>query len=386
MKVLYDHQAFTMQYFGGVSKCFCELISHFPNGVETEISIVQSDNVHLKQSGLCGKLHPVDIDSYKFREQYNFRGAYRLYCAVNKLFPSLPTAENINKLKSIELLKSREYDIFHPTFFDSYFLPYLDGKPFVLTIHDMMPEIFLQYFGKNDMQIKGKKKLVDKASAIIAVSKQTKNDLIDILKVPENKVTVIYHGGPQKEAITGDPIIKVPYFLYMGTRNAYKNFDRLVIAFSQVAECHKDLLLVCTGGDFNASEMKLLQQYGVEDRVVHLFASESDVKNLYAFAKAFIYPSLYEGFGMPILEAFAYGCPVLLNKKSCFPEIADDAGLFFHDDNDFSDLREKMEEVLDWNDEKRNLIIQRGYERLTFFRWEESSRQLLAVYHSVMNR
>ena len=76
---------------------------------------------------------------------------------------------------------------------------------------------------------------------------------------------------------------------------------------------------------------------------------------------------------------------MLLNKKSCFPEIADDAGLFFHDDNDFSDLREKMEEVLDWNDEKRNLIIQRGYERLTFFRWEESSRQLLAVYHSVMN-
>ena len=360
MKVLYDHQAFTMQYFGGVSKCFCELISHFPNGVETEISIVQSDNVHLKQSGLCGKLHPVDIDSYKFREQYNFPGAYRLYCAVNKLFPSLPTAENINKLKSIELLKSREYDIFHPTFFDSYFLPYLDGKPFVLTIHDMMPEIFLQYFGKNDMQIKGKKKLVDKASAIIAVSKQTKNDLIDILKVP--------------------------YFLYMGTRNAYKNFDRLVIAFSQVAECYKNLLLVCTGGDFNASEMKLLQQYGVKDRVVHLFASEKDVKNLYAFAKAFIYPSLYEGFGMPILEAFAYGCPVLLNKKSCFPEIAGDAGVFFRVDNDISDLREKMEEVLDWNDEKRNLVIQKGYERLTFFRWEESSRQLLAVYHSVMNR
>ena len=206
------------------------------------------------------------------------------------------------------------------------------------------------------------------------------------MNVPENKVTVIYHGGPQKEMITGDPIIKVPYFLYMGTRNAYKNFDRLVLAFSQVAEYHKDLLLVCTGGDFNVSEMNLLQQYGVEDRVVHLFASESDVKNLYAFAKAFIYPSLYEGFGMPILEAFAYGCPVLLNKKSCFPEIADDAGFFFHDDNDFSDLREKMEEVLDWNDEKRNFIIQKGYKRLTSFRWEEASRQLLAVYHSVMNR
>ena len=384
MKVLYDYQAFTMQYFGGVSKCFCELISHFPNSVEAEIGIVQSDNVHLKQSGICSKLQPVCMDVYKFGERHSFRGKYRLYYAMNKLFPSLPTAENINKLKSIEMLKLREYDIFHPTFFDSYFLSYLNGKPFVLTVHDMMPEIFPQYFEKDHVQIREKKKLVDKASAIIAVSKQTKKDLINILKVPENKVTVIYHGGPQRETIIDNPIIKVPYFLYIGTRNAYKNFARLIVAFKQVAELHKDLLLVCTGGDFNASEMKLLQKYRVEDRVVHLFASEENVKNLYAFARAFIYPSLYEGFGMPILEAFAYGCPVLLNKKSCFPEIAADAGIFFRDDNDFSDLREKMEEVLDWNDEKRNLIIQRGYERLTFFRWEESSRQLLAVYHSVI--
>jgi len=160
MKVLYDHQAFTMQYFGGVSKCFCELISHFPDSVEAEIGIVQSDNVHLKQSGLCSKLQPVGIDSYKFRERYNFRGAYRLYCAVNKLFPSLPTAENINKLKSMELLKSGEYDVFHPTFFDSYFLPYLNGKPFVLTVHDMMPEIFWEGScsdnGEKEISSKGK--------------------------------------------------------------------------------------------------------------------------------------------------------------------------------------------------------------------------------------
>lgn len=384
MKVLYDYQAFTMQYFGGVSKCFCELISHFPDNVKAEIGIVQSDNVHLRQSGLCSKLQPVGMDIHKFRKLYDFHGNCRLYSSMNFFFRFLPTAENLNKQKSIKILKSGDYDVFHPTFFDDYFLPYLNDKPFVLTVHDMMPEIFPQYFGKNDMQIKGKKKLVDKSSAIIAVSRQTKNDLIDILKVPENKVTVIYHGGPQKEVITDDPIIKVPYFLYMGTRNAYKNFDRLVIAFSQVAECHKDVLLVCTGGDFDAAEMRLLQKYGVEDRAVHLFASEKDVKNLYAFAKAFIYPSLYEGFGMPILEAFAYGCPVLLNKKSCFPEIANDAGVFFRDDNDFSDLREKMEAVLDWDDEKRKLIIQRGYERLAFFRWEESSRQLLAVYHSII--
>lgn len=157
MKVLYDHQAFTMQYFGGVSKCFCELISHFPDSVEAEIGIVQSNNVHLKQSGLCSKLQPVGMDSYKFGERYNFRGNYRLYCVMNKLFPSLPTTENINKLKSMELLKSGEYDVFHPTFFDSYFLPFLNGKPFVLTVHDMMPEIFPQYFGRDNIQIKEKR-------------------------------------------------------------------------------------------------------------------------------------------------------------------------------------------------------------------------------------
>lgn len=116
---------------------------------------------------------------------------------------------------------------------------------------------------------------------------------------------------------------------------------------------------------------------------MHLFASEKDVKNLYAFAKAFIYPSLYEGFGMPILEAFAYGCPVLLNKKSCFPEIADDAGVFFRDDNDISDLREKWRKCL-VGMMKKEPYYSKGYERLTSFRWEESSRQLLAVYHSVI--
>lgn len=380
MKVLYDHQAFTMQYFGGVSKCFCELISHFPDSVEAEIGIVQSNNVHLKQSGLCSKLQPVGMDSYKFGERYNFRGNYRLYCVMNKLFPSLPTTENINKLKSMELLKSGEYDVFHPTFFDSYFLPFLNGKPFVLTVHDMMPEIFPQYFGRDNIQIKEKKKLVEKASAIIAVSKQTKNDLIDILNVPENKVKVIYHGGPQKDVIAGDPIIKVPYFLYMGTRNAYKNFDRFVIAFSQVAECHKDLLLVCTGGDFNATEMRLLQKYGVEDRVVHLFASEKDVKNLYAFAKAFIYPSLYEGFGMPIIEANATGRVLLTSKITSIPEIAANTAHYINP-YDVSSIRKGFQKLIS-DDKYREKLILRGIANAKRFTIKHITEEYENIYNS----
>lgn len=384
MKILYDYQAFTMQYYGGVSKCFCELISNFPKDVCTEIGIVQSNNIHLKEAGLCPKLQPVHSDFKSFRSRYSFKGSGHLYMGINKLFPFMHTAENVNKRESVKLLKDGSFDIFHPTFYDDYFLPYLNGKPFVLTVHDMMPELFPQFFGKNDMQIVKKRKLANKADAIIAVSERTKQDLIDILKIPQNRVTVVYHGGPQRENVTSQSLVENPYFLYMGARSLYKNFQQLIIDFSAISERYKPVQLVCTGDEFTVQEKALIKKYRVSDKVIHLFATDENVKSLYAHALAFVYPSLYEGFGMPILEAFAYGCPVLLNNKSCFPEVAGDAGLFFISDNAGSDLAEKLEMVLNWSDKEREEMIQLGYKRLNFYSWKKSAEQLKHVYKSIV--
>nr|WP_255204232.1 glycosyltransferase [Bacteroides caecimuris] len=97
----------------------------------------------------------------------------------------------------------------------------------------------------------------------------------------------------------------------------------------------------------------------------------------------FVYPSLYEGFGMPILEAFAYGCPVLLNNKSCFPEIAGDAAVYFLLDDQGSDLVEKMKMAFSWSNEERESIIQLGYERLNLYSWKKSAEQLKDLYVSI---
>ena len=136
MRVLYDHQAFQMQYFGGVTKCFCELIGHLPAEVEPHISIVESNNVHLRASGLVPGLRPVSIDHKQWVARHPSQLMDLLYLAANKLLP-LPTADSRNRRATYAALRRQDFDVFHPTFFKPEFLGPLGRKPFVLTIHDM---------------------------------------------------------------------------------------------------------------------------------------------------------------------------------------------------------------------------------------------------------
>ena len=383
MKILYDHQAFTFQYFGGVSKSFCELISHLPTDVVPEIGIVESNNIHLQNSKLCPNLSPVSIDIQTFLKKYKFRGCGRLYALATK-YLNIPNTENKNKNRSLELLKLGDFDIFHPTFFDDYYLPYLGGKPFVLTIHDMMPELFPEYFRKNDMQILAKRKLVNKAAAIVAVSEQTKKDIIDILNVSPDKIHVIYHGGPLIEDLKGNIPFQFPYFLYVGQRDAYKNFNQLLSEFAIFIANHKDVKLVCTGPTFTRHENLIIEHYKIKENIVHVQVSDNELKSLYANALAFIYPSMYEGFGMPILEAYAYGCPVLLNNRSCFPEIAGDAAMYFESNSIDSNLSKTLHLFYHMSLLERQTLIEKGYQRLSTFSWNKSANQLQSVYESVL--
>ncbi len=389
MKILYDYQAFTMQYWGGISNCFCKLISNSTCDFNYEIGIEQSNNFHIKESDICPNIVPAKFDTKNFLPYINFRGKGRIYSYINKLVPFLPTAENINKRKSIELLKKGDFDIFHPTFFDDYFLPYLNNKPFVLTIHDMIPELFPQYYyQKNDLQIINKRKLANKAAAIIAVSNKTKEDIIDILKIPEKKITVIYHGGPKVDIKINEEhsLIISPYFLYVGARERYKNFKQTIWDFKKFNELHKNVKLICTGNPFTQQEWQLISSLKLEDSIKNITANEQELKKLYSNAIAFIFPSLYEGFGIPILEAFAYGCPILLNEKSCFPEIADNAAIYFNSDELGSNLFEKMCYIYNLSQEKRDNLINLGYNRLSFFSWEKSSDQLYSLYKKILEQ
>lgn len=380
MKVLFDHQAFTMQYFGGVSKCFCELIMHRPVGMDFEISIEQSNNIHLRDSNLLPNLQPVGLDFRSLFPQFNFKGKHWVYShIISNLYA---TAEKINERISIDAIRKGDYDIFHPTFFSNYFLPDINKKPFVITIHDMIPETYPEFFRNGHEESLRKKILCDKASAIIAVSQKTKQDLIEIFGIDENKIHVVYHGAPVVKSVGIERIIKDEYFLYVGLREGYKNFIRTIKDFKEFCKIHSDIKLVCTGPSFNENERYLISELGIQNNVVHIKATEHDMMSLYQNAIAFIYPSLYEGFGIPILEAFANKCPVLLNNKSCFPEIGGDAALYFESDAKESNLCDLLEYIYGAPDTIRRGLVEKGLLRVKGFSWSESSFNLLEVYKS----
>ena len=279
MKVLYDYQAF-MQNYGGVSNSFVQLIKHLPANVDYEIAIKESDNVHLKNSGLA-VVNPMRNSPRQFLSKRSFRGKSRIYDIYSKLFPK-QTSYGRNKLSSIEALKEGNFDIFHPTSYDDYFFPYLNGKPFVLTMHDMIPELF---FKKSEPNRRKKPLLVKRAAHIIAITEKTKEDLIRILNVPDDKITVVYHGAPDVVCSWGEaPIVEGDYIFYVGQRGLYKYWAQMMEHLASVFERHKNLRIVCTGEPFNKTESLLINRLGFNGRVLQLRPSDIEMPNLYHYA------------------------------------------------------------------------------------------------------
>ena len=381
MKVLFDYQAFEMQPFGGVSNSYAEIISHLKAmGVDAHLAIKESDNEHLIKIAINPSIKPLGT-TYKrwFGGKKLFRGQRMLLRMGMSLVGYRNDFLSINQDYCIKLLKKQKYDIFEPTFFDSYFLPYLKNKPFVLTVHDMIPEIL----GVDEPQAQQKKLLCPLAAHIHVPSQNTKNDLVNILNIDPNKVTVIPHGSPASPTTQYPSPYPFPYLLYVGARWSYKNFVPFLEECAININKHPDLRVVCTGSPFTPEEEKLIASHGLNQHFLQTFANKQLLQALYQNAVAFIYPSAYEGFGIPILEAFVCGCPVFLNNASCFPEVGGDAARYF-DINRKGDLAEQIETFLQVPEQDKAALIARGRERAKYFSWEESARKLKQVYDNIL--
>ena len=269
MKVLYDLQAFDMQTHGGVSRCFAELYSHRPAFVDAHISVKETDNVYLQELGfppkgtlyknfLCDK--DTKLKHFLFKLKYNIQ--YGKFSRLDK-------RPLINLFETESVLKKGDFDIFHPTFFDDYFLPFLGKKPFVITVHDMIPEIF----SIDKHQVEQKLAIIPKATHIVAVSERTKQDLVRIMHVPEEKVSVIYHGSDEEPYMpsTTAPIAE-EYILFVGTRYEYKNFKAFCKSCVVILKRHPQLKIVCTGVPFSPEEFQFFESLGIKDRMVHPLA------------------------------------------------------------------------------------------------------------------
>jgi glycosyltransferase involved in cell wall biosynthesis len=366
MKIQYDHQIFTSQKYGGISRYFYELIKEFEllENVQTNTPLLLSNNHYISE-----KKYTNHIDFLPLKQ---FRGKQRLM----NLF---------NKPNSMYTLKKQNFDIFHPTYYDPYFLDYIGNKPFVLTVYDMIHEKFSDMFspfGKTSTQ---KKLLVEKATKVIAISESTKKDLIELFGTDESKIEVVYLGNSMFPNNSKDKSIDIPekYMLFVGSRGAYKNFERFISSISQTLKDDKNLFLICAGGGkFNTQEIESFSNLSIINQIKQYNLDDDTLANLYKNAELFVFPSLYEGFGIPILEAFACECPLVCSETSSLPEVAGDAACYF-DPYSQESIREAVEKVLQSN-ELQNKLRQKGTKRLEQFSWKQTALDTRKIYESIL--
>lgn len=366
MKILYDHQIFTLQKYGGISRYFYELNNGFyvMKDVNCEIPLLVSNNHY--------------ISDKKFVKYIDF--------LPNKQFKGKGKVFNlINQANSILKLRKQNFDVFHPTYYDPYFLKYLGEKPFVLTVYDMIHEKFSEMFSSTDNISKQKRLLVEKATKIIAISESTKKDLIELFGTDSSKIEVVYLGNSMFPSPNVQINFKLPnkYILFVGSRDGYKNFERFIKSVASVLNQNRELFVVCTGGGkFTSSEMQLLLDLDVLGQVIQYNLDDESLAYVYKNAELFVFPSLYEGFGIPVLESFACGCPLLCSNVSSLPEIAGD-GAYYFDPYSEESIKNAVLKVLDDTKLREDLILN-AQERLKRFSWKQTAEQTKKIYESVL--
>ncbi len=386
MKVLYDHQIFEKQAYGGISRYFYELMRHISSntGIDYELSLKYSRNRYILDSCLFNNIKSIPMQN-KIPGNISFPGKAKLHRMLKYAgFALNPEKENL--MLSLQIIENKKYQIFHPTYYSDYFLNHLGAIPFVLTVYDMIHEKYMKMYKQyNDSTINKKRILALKAHKIIAISENTKRDIIDILDIDPKKIEVIYLANSLQNYNSSENIItQLPekYFLYIGDRKTYKNFQLLVSAIAPIIQ-EEDIYLVCGGGKpFDKYECKLIRQCRCENRVLHYYGSDEILSFLYRHAIAFVFPSLYEGFGIPVLEAFSCNCPLLSSNTSSLPEVAGDAALYF-DPFDVDSLRKALYDILN-NPGLRNRLAAMGKKRLALFSWEKTSKETYEVYKSIL--
>lgn len=364
LNVIYDHVIFSRQAIGGVSRYLVKLASLSKQfGVNPIIIAPVHSNLMLKSvdKDLIKGLY-LDWDDF-----YKYKGAF-LY---------------LNQFATDILSIKEKPALIHETYY-SLFPSIKKRVPRVLTIHDFVHEKYPHLFKSSDNTIELKKAAIKRADYLICISQKTKEDLLELYKIPENKVSVVYHGIEKDTFISLPPQpLETRYFLYVGSRAAYKNFDLVLQAFSNYGQDLEDCqLLVFGGGAFSRAEKRRIYELNLEDRVRIESGPDSLLAHRYQNAVALIYPSLYEGFGFPPLEAMQYQCPAIVSNASCLPEISGDAALLF-DPFSQAALADAMIKVM--NDGALNSKLRElGSQRVKDFSWSRTVLETTRIYHQLV--
>lgn len=361
MKVVFDYQIFTNQKYGGISRYFTSLAQ--------ELS-------ELNQAPMI--VAPAYINRY-LREQRPcaVAGGYvgDLGPGVSRLFM------RFNKPLSRALVPFVNPDIVHETYYAQRGVS--AGKACrILTVLDMIHELYPKDFSPNDRTSDLKRLAVARADHIISISHNTKRDLCDMWGVPENKVSVVHLGCEPRKVTSSDlsSPLRTPYLLYVGHRSGYKNFMNFLKAVASSPELKRNFSIVAFGSDeFTPLESFQISQLGFrKGSVKHVSGSDEVLARYYRHAHAFVYPSLYEGFGLPPLEAMANECPVVSSNTSSMPEVIGLAAEYF-DPASIDNMAAAIENVV-FDEERGKQLRILGRARVSQFSWPKCAQETLTVY------
>lgn len=358
MNILFDHQIFLSQKYGGISRYFVELMREFnKQNQDYRLPLRYSNNTYIKE-----------IKNIK-----NFKDNR----VSSKIFYYL------SQFMLNQVIKGNEFDIFHPTYYNPYFLKHLK-KPYVLTVYDFMHEKFSDMFDPYDKNIIWKKEVSLKADRLIAISENTKKDIIKYYGINEDKIDVVYLASSLKPT---NKLIKLnlpkEYILFVGNRGRYKNFQKFIKSVVPLLKEQNSLYVICAGGGtFNAYETELLNSLGIKDKVLQYYIDDDILAYLYENALFFIFPSQYEGFGIPVLEAFNCNCPVALSNQGSLPEVGADAGEYFDPYSKESIYEASLKLLKD--ESRRDELRAKAKVQSKKFTWENTAKQTLAVYNKVL--
>lgn len=379
-KILFDYQAFWMQRYGGISEYFYNVVSRLKRAPRCDASFA----VRWSNNPLAAELTGAEPYLY-LPLVFPWRGMGRVDQTLRR-FRILPDREGQNKSEVAASLRKRDFDIFHPTYYDDYFAGELGDRPYVITVHDMIHDLMPEYFPNAAEFIKLKKRVVARANRIIAVSQSTKNDLTRLYGVPADRVVVSHLGRPAdsdekpKNAERPDH----EFILFVGHRSAYKNFRFFLISIAERLRRNKKIHLLCAGSaPLTAAERSLIKSLGLTDQVKHRPVNhEREFRTLYEQALVFAFPSKYEGFGLPLLAALSYGCPVVCAGTGSFPEIAGRAAVYFDPDNE-SEIADAVFSFVESPDLRRK-HRELGRERSPMFSWDRCADRHLEVYNDMI--
>ncbi|TFH32442.1 MAG: glycosyltransferase family 1 protein, partial [Deltaproteobacteria bacterium] len=362
LHVLFDSQIFNIQIFGGISRYYYELIRHLSKleDLRIDIDIWYSNNSYIPENGM-------------FRHRNFF---------PNRRFPGKHVLmEHLNIWSEIPAIRKQNFSVFHPTYYNPYFLDHIGKKPFVLTVYDMIHERFAEVRKVDRKTSERKKLLVGRASRIIAISGNTRDDLVKYFRIDPGKIDVIHIGTSALPDMTeaSKKFFPPEYILFVGARLIYKNFQRFLRAVAPILHEDKHLKIICAGGGkFTADEAHLFEQLSLAGRILQYSAPDTMLWSLYKNARVFVFPSLYEGFGIPVIEAFACGCPIAVSNSSSLPEIARDAACYF-DPLDESSIRSAVAQVIH-DEDLRARLVQKGLERVRDFSWDKIALETKKTY------